>query len=197
MNKDWKGDKNSIFKTLGASNHTEKERESNDYYATDPKAVELLLENETFSNKIWEPACGEGHMSEVLRARGYSVLSTDLIDRGYGIGNVDFLQQTCRNLQADIITNPPYKYAKEFAEKALEIVSIGNKVALFVKLTFLESKPRKQLFLTHPPKTVYVSCSRLKCAKNGVFDKVHSAVAYVWVVWEKGYSGSSNLKWIN
>ena len=26
-NKDWTGNKNSIFKTLGASNHTEKERQ--------------------------------------------------------------------------------------------------------------------------------------------------------------------------
>lgn len=44
--KDWTGNKNSIFKTLGASNHTDKDREQHDYYATDPKAAELLLEVE-------------------------------------------------------------------------------------------------------------------------------------------------------
>lgn len=55
---------NSIFTTLGASNHALEEREQNDYYATDPKAVELLLELEQFAPVIWEPACGEGHISK-------------------------------------------------------------------------------------------------------------------------------------
>ena len=40
--KDWTGNGNSIFKTLGASNHTDKERESQDYYATDPIAIDKL-----------------------------------------------------------------------------------------------------------------------------------------------------------
>lgn len=53
---DWTGNKNSIYMTLGASNHTAKEREENDYYATEPAAVELLLELEKFSHYIWEPA---------------------------------------------------------------------------------------------------------------------------------------------
>ena len=58
--KDWTGDTNSIFKTLGASSHTDKERQTHDYYATEPKALELLLELESFDNHIWEPACGGG-----------------------------------------------------------------------------------------------------------------------------------------
>lgn len=75
-----------VFVTLGASNHTMNSRAENDYYATDPRAVELLLEKEEFSNNIWECACGEGHISKVLEQNGYEVLSTDLIDRGYGTG---------------------------------------------------------------------------------------------------------------
>lgn len=60
MMKDWTGNYNSIYKTLGASNHTENERELNDYYATDPKAVEALLDRETFNRHIWEPAAAAG-----------------------------------------------------------------------------------------------------------------------------------------
>ena len=71
--KDWTGNSNSIYKTLGASNHTEKERETNDYYATEPKALELLLDYEDFSHFVWECACGGGHLSEVLKSRGYNV----------------------------------------------------------------------------------------------------------------------------
>jgi hypothetical protein len=58
MTKDWNGNKKSVFTSLGASSHAQEERETHDYYATEPKALELLLELETFSNNIWECACG-------------------------------------------------------------------------------------------------------------------------------------------
>lgn len=199
-NKDWVGNKNSIYKTLGASNHSEKERQINDYYATEPKAIDLLLAEEKFNKNIWEVACGEGHLSERLIAHGYNVKSTDLIDRGYGVGGVDFLNQV-EKFDGDIITNPPYKYATSFIYKALEIIPEGNKVAMFLKIQFLEGKARKELFTKHPPKVIYVSSSRLLCAKNGDFDKMRksggSAVAYAWFVWEKGFNGDPIIKWIN
>jgi hypothetical protein len=198
--KDWTGDKNSIFKTLGASNHTDKERQKHDYYATEPRAIELLLEVEEFSDHIWECACGEGHLSKVLVERGYNVRSTDLIDRGYGEGGVDFLAQS-EPFDGDIITNPPYKYASEFVYKALDLIPEGRKVAMFLKLQFLEGKKRKELFLKHPPKVIYVSSSRLLCAKNGEFEQMRagggSAVAYAWFVWVKGFKGDTIVKWIN
>lgn len=72
---------------------------------------------------------------------------------------------------------------------------------MFLKLTFMESKTRKQLFEAHPPKRIWVSSSRLQCAKNGDFEKygkgVGTAVAYAWYVWEKGYQGDTVLKWFN
>lgn len=201
MKKDWTGNKNSIFKTLGASNHTDKQRQSEDYYATDPKAAELLLELETFSPNIWECACGAGHLSRVFEEAGHNVKSTDLIDRGFGEAGVDFLSPDILEWDGDIITNPPYKFAQKFVEKALEIVPKGNKVAMFLKVQFLESKGRKELFLKHPPKTVYISSSRLLCAKNGEFERMiaggGSAVAYAWYVWEKGFDGTTELKWFN
>lgn len=69
---------------------------------------------------------------------------------------------------------------------------------MFLKLTFLESKSRKQLFEQYPPKTIWVSSSRINCAKNGDFDKYpSSAVAYAWYIWEKGYTGDTVVKWFN
>jgi hypothetical protein len=160
--------------------------------------MELLLKEEKFSPTVWECACGEGHLSEVLKLQGHEVLSTDLIYRGYGFPeSKDFLTHR-QVVDGDIITNPPYKHALEFVQKALELVRDGNKVAMFLKLTFLEGKKRKQFFLDNPPKTVYVSSSRLLCAMNGRFDKYSSsAVAYAWFVWEKGFKGEPVLKWIN
>ena len=200
MNKlDWTGNKQTAYSIIGASNHSNTKRSEHDYYATDPKATELLLENETFSNNVWECATGEGHISKVLESHGYNVRSTDLIYRGYGEATtLDFLQINDIQFDGDIITNPPYKYAKEFVEKALEIITDSRKVAMFLKLTFLESKSRKPLFKKYPPKTVYVSSTRLLCAKNGDFNSSSSsAIAYAWFVWEKGFTGDPIIKWIN
>jgi hypothetical protein len=97
-----------VFTTLGSSNHVPEEREAFDYYATDPRAVEMLLELEQFSPVIWEPACGEGHISKVLQAHGYEVISTDLIYRGFGDPEpLDFLKETLDDFEGDIITNTP------------------------------------------------------------------------------------------
>lgn len=179
--KDWIGSKRVLD-----CNIRNKEAEPNDYYATDPRAVEMLLEQEQFSECIWEPACGEGHIAKVLEAKGHTVYSTDLIDRNYGIGGIDFLAHS-RVFDGDIITNPPYKYAKEFVAKALESVPPGNRVAMFLKLTFLEGISRRELFKNHPPQSVYVSSDRLRCGKNGDFTGPRSAVAYAWFVWRRGY----------
>lgn len=173
--KDWTGNKNSIFKTLGASNHTDKERQNEDYYATDPIAIDVLLKDGgvTFNKPIWECSCGEGHLSERLKSFGYEVRSTDLIDRGYGEGGIDFLTYN-QPWNGDILTNPPYKYAKEFIEHAMTLIPDGCRVFMFLKVQFLEGKARKELFKKYPPKCVYVSSSRILCAKNALFDEMRA-----------------------
>lgn len=192
----------SIFVCNGASNHSAQERELHDFYATEPLAGELFLEQERFKPRIWECACGAGHLSEVFKQHGYDVFSTDLVNRGYGIYGIDFLSVKNMNLSGmDIVTNPPYSLAKEFVEHGLELLPDGGKLAMFLKLTFLESKSRKKLFMNAPPYRLYVSSSRLQCAKNGNFEKyakgVGTAVAYGWYVWVKGYAGDTVIKWIN
>ena len=146
-----------VFTTLGSSNHVPEEREAFDYYATDPRAVEMLLELEQFSPVIWEPACGEGHISKVLQAHGYEVISTDLIYRGFGDPEpLDFLKETLDDFEGDIITNPPYSMGLEFVQRALESVRPGGKVAMFLKVQFLEGQKRGEFFKrTPPPKGLY------------------------------------------
>ena len=187
----------NIFKQIGASNHTDKERQKYDYYATEPKAMELLLRQETFSENVWECACGEKHLSKVLEANGYSVRSSDIIDR---CGNevFDFLDMNNTHWDGDIITNPPFRRAEEFIEKALSIIPDWSKVAMFLKIQFLEGKGRRELFNYAPPYRIYVFSSRIKCVINGDFDKMehNSAVAYAWFIWKKGYRGRPEIVWI-
>ena len=201
-NKDWTGNNKAVFTCNGASNHSDGEREVMDFYATEPKALSLLLDKEKFSERVWECACGELHLSNVLEQYGYSVRNSDIVDRLHKgtIEEIDFLNYQ-GEWDGDIITNPPYKYAKQFVEKALEIVTDGHKVAMFLKLTFLESKTRRELFDKYPFETLYVSSSRLQCAKNGDFETYHSgtgtAVAYGWYIWTKGFTGVPKIKWFN
>lgn len=188
-----------VFSTLGASNHVADERAANDYYATDPRAVEMLLQMETFAPVIWEPACGEGHISKVLQAHGYEVISTDLIYRGFGDPEpLNFLEETLDGFEGDIITNPPYSVGLQFVERALESVRPGGKVAMFLKVQFLEGKRRGEFFKKSPPRSVYISRSRLACYKNGdLTTNPESAIAYAWYVWEKGFTGDPVIKWFN
>lgn len=190
--------KESTFIRLGATNHAKKGiREENDYYATEPIAGHLLLEVEPDLNNIWECSCGEGHLAKVFDNAGKLGKATDLINRGYGTQE-DFLINTNSYHNGDIVTNPPYKYAQLFVENALERVDSGRYVCMFLRVLFLESQSRKKLFTTQPPKTVYVSSSRINCAKNGDFVTYDSsAIAYAWFVWEKGYKGDTVIKWIN
>ena len=197
--KDWTGGTTSIYATHGASNHSIGDRVELDYYATDPAAVEALLEREEFGGPIWEPACGAGHISEYLINSGFRVYSTDIVDRGYfrQKGTFDFLQED-RAFFGDIITNPPYKYAAEFVEHALELITAGGKVAMFLKLTFLEGAKRKALFDKYPPKIIYVFRNRIDCWKNGIEpEKPSKAVCYAWFVWEFGYTGRPAIDWID
>lgn len=139
--KDYTGNKNSLFATLGASNHSPDARANYDFYATDPRMAEELCKHVELVN-VWECACGAGHLAKVFERYGLLGRATDIVDRGYGESGVDFLLQT-EQWNGDIVTNPPYKYAREFVEHALRLVRNGSLVCMFLKLTFLEGQGRR------------------------------------------------------
>lgn len=192
--KDWTGNTQSVMATLNASNHSERERANQDYYATPPEATEQLLKREEFSD-VWECACGQGHISEVLKKNNIHFLSSDLIDRNYGIVE-DFLL-TNREHNGDIITNPPFSKSTEFAFKSMQILKAGRKLALLLRIQFLESIKRQELFKKYPPKTIYVFVRNIRCARNGDFkNATGNASTYAWFVWEKGFQGKPTIDWI-
>ena len=202
--REWSGNSKSIYVTIGASNHSDKERQADDYYATDPAAIDKLLTVEAPNRHIWECACGGGHLARRLKERGYLVVASDIVNRGYPLDfKQDFLQANNDTYPLigdfDILTNPPYKFAQEFVSKALEVLNDGCKCYMFLKLTFLEGQKRyNELFRdSPPPQRLYVFSSRISCAMNGDFDKYpSSAVAYAWFVWQKGYTGETKVEWL-
>lgn len=202
--KDWIGNSNSVWKTLGASNHTDKERETLDFYATSPIAIDKLLTVEQPYKRVYECASGQGHLAKRLEEKGFEVYASDIVNRGYGFVQ-DFLQMQENEVSwikdCDILTNPPFSKAKEFVLKAIDLINDGHKVYMFLKVTFLEGKARyKELFSKYPPKVIYVFSERVLCAKNADFEGMKagggSAVAYAWFVWQKGFKGDTIIKWI-
>lgn len=165
-----------------------------------------IVGREELHGSILEPAAGEGHISKVLREHypNSQIISTDLVQRddrfGCGIvGGVDFLTENYLEKFNNVITNPPFSLAKEFAEKALE-VSTG-KVILFAKIQFLEGRQRKDFFATHPPKAVYVFSKRVNPLRNGLEVDENgkpwsSTMCFAWFVWEHGYTGEPCIRWI-
>ena len=201
MAKDWSGNGKSVFVTLGASNHTDKEREPNYFYATDPIAVDKLIGNIGFiPSVVWECACGTGCLSERLKQYCHGVVSTDAIDRGYGQVQDFLLAKEMPSGCSCIITNPPYKLATEFILHALDLLPNGGLCIMFLKTTFLEGEKRHRLlFSKYPPQRILQFSKRVLCAKNAEFQKmckVGSAVSYAWFVWEKGYKGETTITWI-
>lgn len=191
--------KKSDFTTLGASAHSNEDREENDFYATDPKALDFFLDQSGIVlQNVQECACGQGHLAEVLKQRGLLGKASDLIDRGYGMVEQDFYKYS--DIQdGDILTNPPYADAMKFCKHALDCVHDGSKVIMLMRIQFLEGQRRKSFLLNNPPKYVYVSSSRLLLAKNADFVKYNtpSANCYAQYVQEKGFCGETTLRQFN
>lgn len=197
-NEDWKGNTQSVMATLNASNHSSKDRPTLDYYATPAKAVRDLLRLEIFSDDIWECACGEKAISNIITEENvYNVRSSDIVDR---CGNevYDFLSSENQSWHGDIITNPPFAKATDFLVKALDIVEHNARIAFFLRIQFLEGIKRREIFNQYPPEKIYVASRNLRCALNGDFaNATGNASTYCWMIWTKGYQGLTTLEWFN
>jgi len=190
---------------------TSRERVVDDYYATPPEATRVLLETFGLNDckTILEPACGEGHISKEIEKYftklGYSIgteieiTSTDLVNRGYGDGELDFLKLDEYIKYDCVITNPPFKLAKEFIQKSL---AVSNKyVIMFAKIQLLEGIGRKELFEKNPPKYIYVFRNRINPLRNGnpLDEKGKpwaSTMCFAWFVWEVGFQGEPTIRWL-
>ena len=171
-------------------------RPEHDFYPTPPEMTQVLLDNYSFYNEVWEPACGDGAMSKVLLANNYNVFSSDLIRRGYGF-EIDFLlAHTMPLFTKAIITNPPYTLAEKFVEHAHKIGC--KQLALLCKLTFLEGQARKFMFAKYPLARVLVFSKRQTMTRNGEPSRNGGMIAYAWFIWDSAHSGNDEptIGWI-
>lgn len=170
-------------------------RRKDDFYPTPQRGIDALLQVESFAGDIWEPACGDGAISKVLEAHGYRVASTDLVDRGYGEPRIDFLMET-KGRGPNIITNPPFKLAVPFVRKSLDLTT--GKVAMLLKIAFLEGVERSKLFASTPLARVLVFSQRLAFVPGAGARKLGGGgmMAFGWFIWDHSHKGPPTLGWL-
>jgi len=160
--------------------------DSLDDFPTPPWATRALMEHVLHpvdrNWRIWEPACGRGYMADALREYCPTVLASDIHCYGVFAEVRDFLWHQ-KPYEVDwIITNPPYRLAQQFAERALDIAKDG--VALLVRTQFLEGISRyEQLFSKAPPILIAQFTERVPMVKGRVDPKISTASSYCWLVW--------------
>jgi hypothetical protein len=178
-------------------------RQPNDLYATRPHDVKLLYKYEPsiINGKIWECACGHGHIVRTLQELGANdIYASDLIDYGYGYNVSNFLRDESHKGEFDtILTNPPYKYTTDFIIHALEQVKDDGRVIMLLPTTTLAGVNRyKKIFSCEPPKYVYVfprNTYALLVAEGE--DKISTPkLSHSWFIWEKEYKGDTIVKWL-
>jgi hypothetical protein len=170
--------------------------DSLDYFPTPPWATRALIEKvmpqlgrrgDLHRQMAWEPACGEGHIAEVLAEYFGEVAASDIHDYGYGDAVLDFLHDGAVPPDADwIITNPPFGDKTEaFVLKAMRLARIG--VAMFVRLQWLETVGRYEaIFRDAPPTMIAFFAERVPLCKGRWDPEGDTATAYIWLVWVKG-----------
>lgn len=185
----------------GSTNRRSIPRSADDHYPTPLEAVYPLIASGILDSPplmIWEPACGEGHISRVLTAAGHQVVSSNLIDRGYGAVGVDFLATT-KTCAPCVVTNPPYALAQQFVEHAIALPGVN--LALFLLRTkFVESRRRARLFLEHPPARIWQFIDR-PVFYSGDVDKAEqpgwNTEAFAWFEWRPSEPQQhAQMRWI-
>lgn len=160
------------------------ERIENDFYPTPAWCTDVLVRHVNFG-PVWEPACGNGAISKVLADYGMRVLSTDLIDRGYGEGGRDFFLET--NELHDIVTNPPYgDLAEAFIRHALALTKPHKrKVAMLMRNEWDSASSRSDLY-AHPYAMKIVLTKRPRWIEGSTGAPRHN---YAWFVWDWQHEG--------
>ena len=173
----------------------------NEFYPTPPEATRALLSVETFEGSIWEPACGEGAIAKELAAAGHTVVSTDLVDYGFGIPRVDFLKEI-RPRARHIVTNPPYGsgLADAFITRSLDFVrDTRGTVAMLLNLASLAHRTRTRWWREHPPARLY-AIDDIVCwpeHRYGPAPSYFSKHRYFWAVWTPDHKGPSAFWWLS
>ena len=204
-----------VFKLLGA--HSTTERAKDDFYMSSTEIANALFEcvkagikrNELYAEGLEETviidsSVGTGTLLEPFRYKCWSLIGYDIADRGYKFVSVqDWLTvkeiPNPRNKPKVIVQNPPFKLALEFVQHSLELLNNGELLFSLHRIQFLEGLERFENLYKNKykrPKYVFIFTKRVSCITPDIENKGKNAVCFAWFMWQKGYRGSTQIKWI-
>ena len=120
------------------------DRDDHDFYVEPAWCSERLFAVERFAGLIWDPAAGSGTIPRTAQAAGSFTFGSDIADHASG-PRQDFLTAAAPAVAFSIVTNPPFKLARAFVERALTLDAA--KVAIIFPTARLNAarwlKPRR------------------------------------------------------
>lgn len=178
-------------------------RVDDDWYVEPRWCVDLLLEAERFVGSVWDPACGGGNIVDACKARGMHADGSDIVQRAASFYPYDFL--TGEGIEPfggppdNIITNPPYRQARAFIERALSIARF--KVAVLVQQQFPFSQGRYDLFTERPLARLYFLSTRPSMPPGAALDAGEVKASggktdYLWMVFDHDHRGPATVDWL-
>lgn len=171
-----------------------------DAYFSPPEAVFSLLgvEREHLPGSIWEPAAGDGAIVQPFKAAGFDVVASDIADYGLAgcASGVDYLKAKAIPGIGGVVTNPPYKLAMSFAEKAISEVPY---LALLLRTNFLESTSRLQFFRKNQPARIWISSRRLPMMHRHGWSgpRAPSNTCFAWFIWDARCEQKRIVDWFD
>jgi hypothetical protein len=145
-----------------------------------------LWRSERLPLSIADPCCGSGAILEVLKIAGHIVHGRDIIDYGWLHTVIcDYLNEPAETNGVAIVTNPPYRLALKFIEKAF--ADGAQYSAWLLRLNFLESMRRKPFFEANPPSRLHIFSRRLPMSNRlgWTGKEAPSNMAFSWFVWDR------------
>jgi hypothetical protein len=142
-----------------------------------------------------DPAAGSGTIPRAARAAGLSNFASDIADHGCG-PRQDFLIASAPAEAFDVVTNPPFRLARAFVERALTLgarkTAIIFPTARLNAARWLEPLPLAKIYLltprpSMPPGEVIARGER---PGGGRMD-------FAWLIFNHGHSGPPELRWLH
>ena len=185
-------------------------RDQHDFYPTPLPlayyALNMLIPHPAYP-RIFDPGAGTGVWGHAARRifpqawiAGLELRPTGRADHyDHWYHEQDYLDPDYYPPLVDfVIGNPPYRYAEQFVRKALTHVNEGWYVLFLLRLAFLEGQARARgLYREFPLKEVHVLPARPSFITEGEKAGRTDATAYAIFIWQKGWTGTTELGWLD
>lgn len=172
-----------------------------DDFPTPPWAVRAFLTHVAQLPKgsiVLEPACGRRYMEVAFKEWGLKTLNYDNVRYDDKHKIADYANGGKYPRHDFVITNPPYKLANQFAQRALDEAELG--VGLLLRTIWMESVARHDtLFGVRPPSVVAVFSRRMQAAHGRLTRTGGAMMSHSWFWWDKANPakpGETRLIWI-